>query len=127
MASTGVIAAMTIAAATDWPIFKAFLEQVLIPALKPGTTVVMDHLSAHRLPDAAELLEAAGCTLLPLPRYSPDLSPIELCWSKLKSPLRKAEPRSIPQIEDQIAPALDTITADNATAWFQHCGYACSN
>jgi transposase len=120
---------MTVPAATDWPVFQAFLQQVLIPHLhrhKPGATIVMDNLAAHRIPQARALLAAAGFSLLPLPRYSPDLSPIELCWSKLKTPLRTAEPRSIAAIEEHIVPALDTITPQDAKGWFRHCGYPLS-
>jgi transposase len=130
LALGGLVAVMTVAAATDWPVFQAFLQQVLIPALcrhKPGATIVMDHLAAHRIPQARALLESAGFTLLPLPRYSPDLSPIEPCWSKLKTLLRTVEPRSIAAIEEQIAPALDTITPADAKGWFRHCGYSVSN
>ena len=87
----------------------------------------MDHLAAHRLPQARALLEGAGVTLLPLPRYAPDLSPIEAGWSTLKAALRAAEPRSIAAIEEQIGPALDTITPTDAKGWFRHYGYAMSN
>jgi transposase-like protein len=80
-----------------------------------------------RLRQARPLLESAGFALLPLPRYSPDLSPIEHGWSKFKTPLRTAEPRSIAAIEEQIGPALDTITPEDAQGWFRHCGYAVSN
>lgn len=124
---SGLVAVMTVPAATDWPVFRAFLQQVVIPTLeqsKPGATLVMDHLAAHRLPRARALLERAGFALLPLPRYSPEFNPIELCWSKLKTPLRTAEPRSIAAIEEQIVPALDTITPRDAKGWFRHCGYA---
>jgi transposase len=124
---SGVVAVMTVPAATDWPVFQAFLQHVVIPSLqqsKPGATLVMDHLGAHRLPRARTLLENAGFALLPLPRYSPEFNPIELCWSKLKTPLRTAEPRSIAAIEEQIVPALDTITPHDAKGWFRHCGYA---
>jgi transposase len=87
----------------------------------------MDHRAAHRRPQARTLLESAGFALLPVPRYSPDWSPIELCWSKLKTSLRTAEPRSIDATEEQIGPALDTITPQDATGWFRHCGYSTSN
>jgi hypothetical protein len=130
LALTGLVATMTVAAATDWPVFQAFLQQVLIPAPdrhKPGATIVMDHLAAHRIPQARALLESAGFTLLPLPRYSPDLSPIEPCWSKLKTSLRATEPRSIAAIDRQIGPALDTITPADAKGWFRHCGYSLPN
>ena len=71
-------------------------------------------------------MESAGFALLPLPRYSPHLSPIELCRSKLKTPLRTAEPRSIAAIDKEIGPALDTITAQEAKGRFRHCGYSVS-
>jgi transposase len=130
LALSGLVAVMTVADATDGPVFQAFLQHVLIPALRqhqPGATIVMDHLAAHRIPQARALLESAGFTLLPVPRYSPDLSPIELCWSKFKTPLRTAKPRSIAAIDEQIGPALDTITAEDAKGWFRHCGYTTSN
>jgi transposase len=130
LALSGLVAAMTVPAATDWPVFRAFLQQILIPALrqhKPGATIVMDHLAAHRIPETGALLEKAGFALLPLPRYSPDRSPIEPCWSKLKTVLRTAEPRSIAAIDEQIGPALDAITPQDAKGWFRHCGYSVSN
>src|SRR5579875_3904291 len=89
----GLVAVMTVPAATDWPVFEAFLQQVVIPSL----------------------------------RYSPEFNPIELCWSKLKTPLRTAAPRSIAAIEEQIGPALDTITPQDAKGWFRHCGYPASS
>jgi transposase len=127
LALSGLVAVMTVADATDWPVFQAFLQQVLIPALRqhqPGATIVLDHLAAHRIPQTRTLVESAGFALLPLPRYSPDRSPIEPCWSTLKTRLRTAEPRSIAAIDEQIGPALDTITAEDAQGWFRHCGYA---
>ena len=130
LALSGVICAMTIPAATDWPVFQAFLQQVVIPTLrqhKPGATLVMDHLAAHRLRQARPLLENAGFALLPLPRYSSEMSPIEHCWSKIKMSLRSTEPRSIAAIEEQIGPALDTITPKDAKGWFCNCGYGVSN
>src|SRR5579875_2894059 len=93
----------------------------------PGAPLVMDHLAAHRIPRARALLAEAGFALLPLPRYSPEFNPIELCWSKLKTPLRTAAPRSIAAIEEQIGPALDTITPQDAKGWFRHCGYPASS
>jgi hypothetical protein len=75
---------------------------------------------AHRRPQARALLEGAKFALLPVPRSSPDVSPIKLCWSKLKTPLRTAEPRSIDAPEEQISPALDTITTRMPKA-----GFAC--
>jgi transposase len=126
LAQDGLVAVMTIAAATTTAIFLAFLSQVLIPALsqsKPGATVVMDNLSAHKSDAVATVLKDAGFQLLYLPRYSPDLSPIEPCWSKLKTLLRGHAPRSREAIEQDLPPSLKAVTAHDAQNWFKFCGY----
>jgi transposase len=123
----GVVASMSIEAATRTPVFLAFLEQVLIPALaerKPGATVIMDNLRAHRAAAVEPMLDAAGLKLLYLPRYSPDLSPIEPGWAKLKEHLRAKAARDLPTLEAELGPALAAITAKDARGWFRHCGYA---
>lgn len=129
LVSNGVVAAMSIAAATDTAVFLAFLDHVLIPALrtsKPDAVVVMDSLSAHKARAVRERLEAAGLELLYLPRYSPDLSPIEPMWSKLKTRLRAAAARTLDALDVALANALNTITPQDARGWFKHCGYALS-
>lgn len=121
--TAGVLAARTIEAATSAAVFLAFVQQVLIPALrqhKPDTLIVRDNLSAHKRADVLAAL--AGFTVGFLPRYSPDLSPIEPGWSKLKTMLRTREARSVEALERELGPALDAITADDAKAWFRHCG-----
>lgn len=117
---------MSVEAATSTPIFLAYLEQVLVPELKrrkPDATVVMDRLAPHRAATVAEVLETAGLGLLYLPRYSPDLSPIEPGWSKVKSRLRSNAARTKEALEAELGTALDAITAQDAQGWFQHCGY----
>ena len=97
LSGEGMIAAMSIQAATTTRVFLAFLQAVLIPELRrrhPGATVLMDDLSAHKPKAVETALTKAGFTLLYLPRYSPDLSPMEPGWSKLKSALRAAEART---------------------------------
>ena len=109
--------------------FLAFLDHVLIPALrtsKPDAVVVMDNLSAHKTRAVRERLEAAGLELLYLPRYSPDLSPIEPMWSKLKTRLRAAAARTLDALDVALANAFNTITPQDARGWFKHCGYALS-
>ena len=119
----GLVATMTIPSATDGEVFLAYLEKVLCPKLQPGDVLVMDNLSAHKVKGVRELIEAAGAELLYLPPYSPDLNPIEKAWSKLKQLLRTAKARTAAALEQAIAEALVAITAENASAWFQHCGY----
>jgi len=119
----GLRAPMTIESPTDGDVFLAYLEQVLCPQLQPGQVVIMDNLSAHKVAGVRSLIEARGAQLLYLPPYSPDFNPIEQAWSKLKEILRAAKARLLETLEAAIAPALAAVTADNAAAWFRHCGY----
>jgi transposase len=121
MSLRGMIATMTIEAATDAEIFLAYVEQVLCPALKPGDVVVMDNLSSHKVDGVCKLIEAVGAEVLYLPPYSPDLNPIEKAWAKLKQLLRSAKARTQEALDQAIAEALLCISADNARAWFKHC------
>jgi transposase len=120
---SGLLATMTIEAATDGDVFQAFVQQVLCPQLRPGQVVVMDNLSAHKAAAVRQSIEAAGALLLYLPPYSPDLNPIEKCWSKIKQILRSLKARSPEALETTMTTALAAISADNARAWFQYCGY----
>jgi transposase len=119
----GMVATMTIESPTDGDVFLAYVEQVLCPKLQVGDVVVMDNLSAHKVQGIRELIQATGAELLYLPPYSPDLNPIEKAWSKLKQLLRAAKARTTDTLETAIAEVLKAITADNAAAWFRHCGY----
>jgi len=123
MSLGGMVASMTVEAATDGDIFEAFLEQVLCPKLKSGDVVVMDNLSVHKMDRVRELIEGAQAELLYLPPYSPDLNPIEKAWSKFKQFLRSAKARTTEALDQAVSAALKTITPDNAKAWFRHCGY----
>jgi transposase len=124
LGSHGVEAVMTIDGATDAEVFHVYVEQVLLPTLRPGDIVLMDNLRAHKVAGIREAVEQAGARLLYLPPYSPDLSPIEPCWSKLKTALRTAQARTREALEQAIAQALATITVSDAHSWFHHCGYA---
>jgi transposase len=127
LSSEGMVAAMSIAAATTTQVFLAFLRAVLIPELRrrhPGATVLMDNLSAHKPKAIETVLTGAGFKLLYLPRYSPDLAPIEPGWSKLKNALRTAEARTSEAPDAALATALDSITPADAHGWFNLCGYS---
>ncbi len=119
----GLVATMTIPSATDGDVFLAYVEQVLCPALKPGQVVVMDNLSAHKVSGVRDRIEQAGATLLYLPPYSPDFNPIEQAWSKIKQLLRSAKARTAEALDHAVTQAIAAVTAQNATAWFHHCGY----
>jgi len=119
MSLSGMIATMTIEAATDAEIFLAYLDHVLCPTLRPGNVVVMDNLSSHKVTGVRERIEAAGAELLYLPPYSPDLNPIEKAWAKLKHLLRTAKARTAEALEQAIAELLPAITPQDAQAWFR--------
>lgn len=120
---SGMGAAMILEGSTDALAFERYIEQVLAPSLQPGQIVVMDNLSAHTGPKVRQALAAKGCQLLFLPSYSPDLSPIEEAFSKLKAFLRRVGPRTQQDLYEAISQALDTITPHDALGWFSHCGF----
>jgi transposase len=126
----GVLATMSVDAATDGDTFAAYLEQGLLPVLrqhKPDAVLVMDNLRPHKTPEVQAVLDGAGFPDRYLPAYSPDLSPIEPAWAKMKSYLRRVGARTVEALEQALAPALDSITAQDAAGCFRHCGYACPN
>ncbi len=125
IARDGLVAVMSIAAATSTAVFLAFLEQVLIPALhaRPEVLVAMDNLAPHRAAAMRNALGRAGLAHRYLPAYSPDMNPIEPAWSKLKGKLRDAAPRTIEALDAALPDALRSITPEDARGWFCHCGY----
>jgi transposase len=100
-----------------------YVEHFLAPTRCAGHIVVMDNLSAHKSTRVRSLIEARGCLLWYLPSYSPDLSPIEEAFSKLKTLLRGAAARTKEALLDAIADALSQITSTDARGYFRHCGY----
>jgi transposase len=119
----GMVASMTVEAATDTDVFLAYLDEVLCPQLRPGDVVVMDNLSSHKVAGVRERLQQRGADVLYLPPYSPDLNPIEKAWAKLKQLLRATKARDPKELDQAITEALPRITPHNATAWFRLCNY----
>jgi transposase len=120
----GVQAVMTVEGATDAEVFRTYGKQGLGPTLAPGDIVVLDNLSAHKATGVQQALARRQVRRLFLPPYSPDLSPMELCVSQLKTALRAAKARTRETLETAIRQALETVTAADAWNWFKHCGYA---
>ncbi len=120
----GLQAPMTVPSATDGEVFRAYVNDLLVPALRPGQVVIMDNLGAHKVAGVQQAIDAAGCRLLYLPPYSPDLSPIEPAWAKLKALLRAAKHRAKEALERGVGTALQAITPQDARGFFRHCGYA---
>ncbi len=120
---SGMGEALMLDGAADGAAFDLYIEQILAPSLRPGQIVILDNLSIHLGARVKQAIEARGCRLLFLPAYSPDLSPIEEAFSKLKTVLRRAGARTHEALQEAIATALDLITATDAHGWFSHCGY----
>ena len=120
----GLPAVMTIRGGTTKEVFRAYVEKVLVPELKPGDQVVMDNLAAHKDRRARDMIEAAGAKIIFLPPYSPEWNPIELAWSWLKRWLKTAAARTEEGVNNAIAMAMRVIGAEAPRNWIRHCGYA---
>lgn len=118
----GLLAAMTVPGSTNTDVFLTYLTEILIPQLWKGAIVVMDNLRVHHAERVRVAIESVGAKIKFLPPYSPDLSPIELCWSKLKQFLRSCEARTLESLDQAMALAVNYITEDDALGWFNHCG-----
>jgi transposase len=119
----GLEAVMTGEGATDGEGFRADVAQGLGPTLRPGAGVIMDNWRAHKVAGMREAMEGWGAPVEYLPPYSPDLSPIELGWSKGKTALRQAKARTSDALESALVTVLSTVTPVDARNWFTHCGY----
>jgi len=105
-------------------VFRTYVKQVLGPTLAPGDIVVLDNLSAHKAPGIQQALARRRTRRLYVPPYSPDLSPMELCLSKVKTALRAAKARTRAALDATVQQAMETVTAMDVRNWFRHCGYA---
>jgi transposase len=123
MSLAGMGEAFILEGAADGVAFEVYIEQLLAPSLRPGQIVVLDNLSIHLGPRVKQAIEARGCRLLFLPASSPDFSPIEEAFSKLKTVWRRIGARTRPSLQEAIAAALDLITVQDALGWFTQCGY----
>lgn len=123
MSLAGMGPAFLLDGSADSAAFEIYVEQLLAPSLRPGQIVVLDNLSIHLSPRVRQAIESKGCRLLFLPAYSPDFSPIEEAFSKLKTFLRRQGARSREALQNAIAQVLELITASDALGWFTHCGY----
>jgi transposase len=120
---TGICCSTVVDGAVNGDVFEAFVEQVLLPQLRPGDAVVMDNLSSHKRKRTRELIQAAGAVVLFLPPYSPDLNPIEMIFAKLKGLLRSLACRTRQALWNSMQSVLDQIRPSDAVNCFRHCGY----
>jgi transposase len=124
MTTSGILASASFDGATDTTLFVTFVREGLVPLLRPGQVVLMDNLAPHKSPMAQELIESTGARLLRLPPYSPDLNPIELAISKIKTVLRTLACRTVDGLFDGIGEALGEISPTDALHYIAYRGYA---
>lgn len=120
---SGMEAAMVIEGAVNSTVFEAYIREVLCPTLHAGDIVMMDNLSCHKGLSVETLIASRGPSILWLPAYSPDFSPIEHAFSKLKTFLRRAKAQTLEALIEAITRGLFTISDRDATGWFTHCGF----
>lgn len=123
----GMSAPMVIEGAMNGDAFLAYIEQCLVPTLRRGDIVIMDNLPVHKVSGVCDAIEAKGATLIYLPKYSPDLNPIEMAFSKLKSQLRKLAKRTLQSLHRGIGNFIPTLRPRECANYFRHAGYGCSN
>jgi transposase len=119
----GIGESVVVEGAVDRVAFEAFIEQFLVPQLRPGQVVVLDNLSVHKSARARAAIEQAGCRLHFLPTYSPDFNPIELAFATTKQALRRIGPRSFDAVLAAVGQALEAITPADARAFYRAAGY----
>jgi transposase len=122
----GLIASTPIMGAVDGLTFEAFIARKLVPKLWEGACVVMDNCSIHLGKEIEALINGVGARLIYLPPYSPDFSPIENLWSKIKSILRSLEARTYPDLSKALNEAFDKIALKDIKNWFTNCCYCTS-
>ena len=120
----GLVATLAVEGAVDALCFDAYVEQVLGPRLRRGDVVVLDNLGAHRASRIEGVAAGRGAQVLWLAPYSPDFSPIEQCWSKIKTFLRGAKARTAEDLNRALAQAIGLVTKADVRGWFKHCGYS---
>lgn len=122
----GVCAPFGFEGNTDGAAFETYVAVLLAPELRPGDIVLLDNLSAHKQTVIRTLIEARGATVesRSVPPYSPDLNPIEKCWSKVKAWLRQAKARTYADLVTALANGMQAASKQDAAAWFAHSGYA---
>jgi transposase len=118
-----MVAPFVVDGAMNGAIFVEYLKQCLVPSLKRRDVVVMDNLRAHKVPGVRKAIESVGATLRYLPKYSPDLNPIEQSFSKIKSHLRKAAERTVAGLCRRIGRIARSLSEDECANYFAHSGY----
>ena len=119
----GIRTGLSVPGAIDGETMVFFVEELLAPILKRGEIVFVDNCPIHKMDEIEEAIEARGAWVIFLPRYSPDMNPIENCWSKVKAILRSLKPRTLEELLDALVEAFSSVTLQDILGWFRHCGY----
>lgn len=123
LTAAGIIAPFVVDGPMNGEVFRAYVEQMLAPALRPGDVVVLDNLPAHKVAGVEAAIRAVGASLMPLPPYSPDLNPIEQLFAKLKASLRKAKARTREALWNTIGRLIDDFTPEECRRYIANSGY----
>ena len=120
----GIATYMTVEGGVKGKDFRRFVKQRLAPRLRPGDLVCLDNINMHKSNAIREAIESTGASLLCLPRYSPDLNPIEAAWAKVKAIIRKAIPATVLELKKVMRSAFRKISSSDARGWVKYCGYS---
>lgn len=125
MSVEGMLCIGTVEGSFNGATFLDWLTLELLPKLDPGTAIIWDNVKFHHSAAVREAVEAAGCVIVKMPPYSPDLNPIEECWSKLKHFVRRAKARTQEALYAALDMAADTLVPSDFAGWVRHAGYQC--
>jgi len=123
ISSEKIVASLYCEDSVDGNIFAHFIEQCVVPNLKPEHKLIMDNVPFHKIKAVEEMVTATGVEIIYLPPYSPDFSPIELMWSKIKSVLKKHAAPTAEKFQDSMHEAFHAVTSSDLQGWYRHCGY----
>jgi len=123
----GVLGGLEVSGTVNGDVFDAFIEQIVVPHLRPGHVVLLDNATFHHRASLQEMIEATGARVVFLPSYSPEYNPIELCWSKLKAWIRRQTPESVQTLQQALTEAIQRVTKLDAAGWFRHAGFLLNN
>lgn len=119
----GVVASLLLKGSIDHLAFDAFINELLPPQLRAGDVLLLDNLPAHKASQVEQSVQRAKAEIIWLPAYSPDFSPNENCWLKMKTFVRGQQPRTVQDLNKAVSRAIQAITKEDIAAWFTHCGY----
>lgn len=119
----GLLAPLSLEGALDAVAFDSYVSRMLVRQLRPKDVLLLDNLPVHQASQVEQVVTAAEAEVMWLPAYSPDFSPIEECWSKVKTLVRGREPRTPKELNAALNDALRAVTLDDIDGWFRHCGY----